>query len=298
MRRRSGIALIAAVLLADAPAGRADRRDVAGYQGSFRWGMADADFGGLSGLEVGADGAQFLALTDRGAVIEGRFARDEAGLITGVAEANLHRLSIPAGAVPEEFRMDSEGLAADGTGGFYVTTEYVTRIMHYADADALPTQLPSPREFVGLDQNGGLEALAINSDGALYTLPEVSRRSDGTAPLYRFRNGTWGRPALIPVDGEFLPVGADFDPDGRLYLLERKFFGLGGFATRVRRLSLSDGGVISDETLLESPAGTFSNLEGIAVWQDASGATRIILISDDNFLAVLGTEVVEFLVAG
>jgi hypothetical protein len=56
--------------------------------------------------------------------------------------------------------------------------------------------------------------------------------------------------------------------------------------------------VISDETLLESPAGTFSNLEGIAVWQDASGATRIILISDDNFLAVLGTEVVEFLVAG
>ena len=77
MRRRSGIALIAAVLLAAAPAGRADRRDVAGYQGSFRWSMADGDFGGLSGLEVGSDGARFLALTDRGAVIEGRFARDE-----------------------------------------------------------------------------------------------------------------------------------------------------------------------------------------------------------------------------
>jgi hypothetical protein len=134
----------------------------------------------------------------------------------------------------------------------------------------------------------------MDAAGVLYTLPEVSLRPDGTAPLFRFDGARWDVAALIPADGRFLPVGADFGPDGRLYLLERQFFGLGGFASRVRRIELGEGGVVSDETLIETPPGSFANLEGIAVWRDGGGALRLTLISDDNFMAVLGTEVVEF----
>ncbi len=115
--------------------------------------------------------------------------------------------------------------------------------------------------------------------------------------LFRFRDGRWDVAGLLPMDGKFLPVGADFGPDGRLYLLERQFFGLGGFASRVRRVELAADGVIADETLIQTPPGSFVNLEGIAVWRDAAGVLRLTMVSDDNFMAVLGTEVVEFRVA-
>jgi hypothetical protein len=243
---------------------------------------------------VADDGLGFAALSDRGAIIEGRFRRDEAGRITRVDTGGLRMLEVPPGPEPDDFRTDTEGLAADGGGGFYVSTESVTRVLFFAPGATRPDVLPSPRDFADMDENGGLEGLAIGPEGAIYTLPEVSHRTDATAPLYRYRNGIWDRPALIPVRDGFLPVGADFGPDGKLYLLERKFFGLGGFATRVRRLSLRAGGAPLEETLVETRAGSFGNLEGIAVWRDGAGDLRLMMISDDNFLPVLGTEVVEF----
>ncbi len=256
--------------------------------------MDDPDFGGLSGLEVAEDGLGFVALTDRGAIVRGRFVRDAAGRIVDVADARLATLAVPPGPVPDDFRMDTEGLAMGDAGDLYISTEFVTRILHLEAGSQTPTVLPSPRDFAGLEKNGGLEALAFGPDGALFTLPEVSRRNDGTAPLFRYRDGMWDVAARLPVDGAFLPVGADFGPDGRLYLLERKFYGVGGFASKVRRVTLGEGGITADETLLETRPGTFGNLEGIAVWRDAAGALRMTMISDDNFLPVLGTEVVEF----
>jgi hypothetical protein len=97
----------------------------------------------------------------------------------------------------------------------------------------------------------------------------------------------------IEADGAFLPVGADLGPDGRLYLLERRFHGLGGFASRLRRVVLQEGGVARGETLFQTRPGQFGNLEGLAIWRDGAGALRATLISDDNFLPVLGTELVE-----
>ncbi len=78
--------------------------------------------------------------------------------------------------------------------------------------------------------------------------------------------------------GPFLIVGADIGPDGRLYMLERDFAGI-GFRSRIRRFDL-DGG--NEETMLETGLRTHDNLEGISVWQDAQGL-RLTLISDDNF---------------
>lgn len=86
----------------------------------------------------------------------------------------------------------------------------------------------------------------------------------------------------------------DFGPDGRLYLLERALRGL-FFATRVRRFEIAEGArVVSEETLLETAAGTHDNLEGISVWRDGAGDIRITMISDDNFRFLQRTEIVEY----
>jgi hypothetical protein len=101
-------------------------------------------------------------------------------------------------------------------------------------------------------------------------------------PLFVF-DGAWTQPFTIPRDGAFLPVGADFGPDGRLYLLERDFRGLAGFAARVRAFAIGPDGPGPAETVLETDPGTHDNLEGLSVWRDGAGALRLTMVSDDNF---------------
>jgi hypothetical protein len=52
----------------------------------------------------------------------------------------------------------------------------------------------------------------------------------------------------------------------------------------------------ADEVLIETAPGAFGNLEGLSVWRDAGGSLRLTLVADDNFLFLLGTDVVEFTV--
>ncbi len=64
--------------------------------------------------------------------------------------------------------------------------------------------------------------------------------------------------------------------------------------SRVRRITLAGGPGAADEVLLQTEAGTHDNLEGLAVWQDAAGAIRLTMISDDNFLPTQRTEIVDY----
>ena len=81
-----------------------------------------------------------------------------------------------------------------------------------------------------------------------------------------------------------------------MYVLERHFAGIGGFASRVRRFTLSGDRIAREETLLETPLGAHDNLEGIAVWRGAGGRLRLTMISDDNFRFFQRTEFVEYAV--
>jgi hypothetical protein len=78
-------------------------------------------------------------------------------------------------------------------------------------------------------------------------------------------------PFTIERRGEFLPVGADFGPDGLFYLLERRFLGIFGLQSRVRRFAIDGDTIGAEETLLETRPWTHDNLEGISVWRDADG---------------------------
>jgi hypothetical protein len=134
--------------------------------------------------------------------------------------------------------------------------------------------------------------LAIGPDLRLYALPEDP--AEGWIPVYLWDNGVWDAKLTVPRRGRFLPVAADFGPDGRLYVLERDFRALGGFSSRLRRFDLGADGLTGEATLLETSFALHDNLEGLSVWRDAQGVLRATMISDDNFIFVQQTQIVEY----
>ncbi len=249
--------------------------------------------GGLSAIHIADDGMSFTALSDRGSFLTGELRRNAAGKITGIAAGTpipLHNAERDNANVGN----DSEGLAIAPDGTIYVSFEGDHRIGKFATVDALEDTLPIPNDFTALQGNSGLEALAIDASGALFTIPERSGRYDQPFPVYRFANGKWDQPYAIPRSGAYLVVGADFGPDGLLYVLERDFTGI-GFNTRVRRLDLE---AATADTILKTGFGVHGNLEGISVWRNAEGQQIMTLIADNNFRSILTNEIAEYRIDG
>lgn len=268
------------------------------HLGSFVWRATEHGFGGFSGLEVAPDGQTFTVISDRGAITTGRFIRSNGrnGRITGIVAAPVQALPDTQGQPQPEGMHDAEGLAMANDGRLFVSYEYDHRVWAYPTADAdSAVALPRPRAFRSLQTNSGLEALAIDGAGRLYAVPERSGALGRPFPVWVFTPATqsWRAAQNLPRRGGFLPVGADFGPDGLFYLLEREFTGW-GFRSRVRRFDLAATGDLHEKTLLETSVLRHDNLEGIAVWRDISGALRLTMVSDDNFNPLQRTEFVEY----
>ena len=264
------------------------------YLGTHVWTGADEDFGGFSGIEMSADGRSYTALSDRATVRWGSIERDSQGRIRSLSTAGRARLQDSSGTkLKPGYLGDAEGLAIDAEGRMYVSFEGLDRIARFDDPDRPAERIPAAPAFKGLVRNAGLEALAVTPEGDILTMPEQWESSPPMTPVWRFRDGTWSTAFRLPRDGVWAPVGADVGPDGKLYVLERDFRGLRGFASRVRRYAMDGDSVGPPEHILTTSLLQFDNLEGIAVWADGQGI-RITMISDDNFLFVQRTELVEY----
>lgn len=262
--------------------------------GIFVWHEGDADFGGFSGLELSDDGSRYWALSDRGTIRWGSVQRSRQGRITGLTTAGTARLQDSQGRkLQPGYKGDAEGLAIDAQGRMFVSFEGLDRIARYDDPDRPAVPVPPAPFFRALQRNMGLEALAVTPSGDLLTIPEGWSQSDSGFPVWRLHDGAWSNPFNLPREDGWAPVGADVGPDGRLYVLERDFRGLLGFTSRVRRYAMTDDALGPPELLIESVPRQYDNLEGIAVWRDGQGI-RVTLISDDNFLFVQQTQLVEF----
>ncbi|WP_299209746.1 esterase-like activity of phytase family protein [uncultured Tateyamaria sp.] len=231
-----------------------------------------SDFGGLSAIEI-SDSNSAIVLSDRGTA----FAL--------TLDRSTRSITIEPASQPYP-NSDSEGLARAGD------TLYFSYEGPAAIAAQDGTRVPPHPDFATYHPNGSLEALAADDDGTLYTLPERSGDLARPFPIYRFQNGTWDIIATLPRTGPFLPAGADIGPDGRLYILERTFTPL-GFRNRIRRMDPGQPDTPA-ETLLTTGAGRHDNLEGLSIWQSDSGATCLTMVSDDNFISVQRTELVEY----
>ena len=251
----------------------------------------DPNFGGMSALELSADGTAVTLLSDKGRFVQGTIRRDSLGKIAGVTFGKMQELRGTDGAPLAFGETDSEGLALTADGQAFVSFEGPAHLRAFPRLDKPSQLLPDASAFAAFEDNKALEALAVDASGTLYTIPEAS---DGDFPVFRWQGSGWDIPFHIAKLGNFLPVGADIGPDGQLYLLERQFRGLSGFASRLRRFDLDSGEMTAGTVVLETETGTHDNLEGVAVWRDGSGRLIATMVSDDNFLPLLRMELVEY----
>lgn len=293
MSRRSRLALTFGLLLLSGFQGSAEPPPPEGFVGSLVWRMAAPEFGGLSAIEMASDGSGFVALGDKGIFVQARVARDAEGRITAVRAGPIRPLRAEeTGASLAGRRSDSEGLAIGPGGEAFVSFENRSRVARLDLETGVTRDLEGHPDFATLPKNGALEALAIGPDLVLYAVPEDPPGAQ--IAVYRWQDGAWSVWSTLPRRGRFLPVAADLGPDGRFYLLERDFRALGGFASRLRRFDMGAAVLGAEVTLIETPFALHDNLEGLSVWRDDQGHLRATMISDDNFIFVQQTQIVEY----
>ncbi len=291
MRRRFVVQLIAAAAFAGS-VGAVEVKS-ATQLGSYVWRHNAEWFGGFSAIHMSENGTHITVLSDRATLVTARITRD-GDQITDIRILGHWPVLSSAGRIMLGYAGDSEGIAMAPDGGFYISFEGVHRVAYYPAPGTRAQVLPRPKAFDGLDRNGSFEGLAIDDQGRLFTLTEKSRTAQGDIPVYRWNGRVWSTPFVVPQRGDFQPVAADFGPDGRFYVLERTA-SITGFRSRLRRWDVSEDTPKAEETLIETGKGAHDNLEGLSVWRDDQGRLRATMISDDNFLALQRTELVEYL---
>ncbi len=144
------------------PSAHALRR--ARFRGGLVLTSPHRDFGGLSGLRVAADGAHFLALTDKGNWLRGRIVY-RGKVPIAIADAEMAPMLGPDGR-PLRSRgwYDTEALAEDG-GVVYVGIERVHQIVRFdfgkdgLRARGQPIAVPPGMKL--LPYNESIECLAV-----------------------------------------------------------------------------------------------------------------------------------------
>jgi len=254
------------------------------------WDVDAPWFGGFSGLEMNAGGSVATLITDKGSLVRARLFRDADGHIKTASLLSYQRLKAGDGTPLTDTDTDAEGLAVGARETVYISFEQDHRVTRLT-ADGRAVRLPALPRQPARQPNKGVEALAIHPDGSLYALSETRPARNRPFELWRLTDGIWTVAGRIPRAGLFVPVGADIDRDGKLFILERAVTPL-GFSSRVRWLNLNGAGGV--QTLITTGPGRFGNLEGLSVWTDTTGATRLTLIADDNFTGLLHTQFVEY----
>jgi len=280
----------------------------ADHLGSHVWQPGWDGAGGFSALWLAPDGRDFVALSDRGSWVRGTLSRDGDGAVDGVEVAARGPLLRSTGDDLRRLETDAEAITRVGDA-FYISYEGEHRVIRHDTLEDPPERMPQHPDFVEMQTNSGLEALASDAEGNLYAIPERSRAKGGRRlplgapivpgggehpfPVYRFDGEDWDVAFSIPREGAYLVAGADFGPDGRLYLLERDFAVI-GFRTRIRSFA-PDGTDARIE--IESPLRAHDNLEGLSVWRDEAGRLRVTMLSDDNLRSIQITEFVDYVLS-
>ncbi len=245
----------------------------------------------FSALES-SNGVDVMLMSDHGFIVTGRLRR---GYGQSIEAFDVHQRVplLDENRVPlHGSRRDAEGLAIGRDGRIYVSFEQHNRVDSFARLGAAAESMGAHRDFERMRAGRGMEALAIARDGSLYAIPERPARATYGFPSYRYRNGEWTGSFRLPEDGQFLPVSADFGPDGQLYVLERER-GARGFRSQVRRFHIRGRAITEPHVIMRSEFGQFGNLEGLSVFRDWSGGIRMLMVSDDDMNASMRSEIVD-----
>jgi hypothetical protein len=265
-------------------------------------------FGGISAIRVQPDGANFIALSDKGWWLRGRITY-EGVRPTGIAGAEMAPILGPDGLPLRAHRWyDTESIAQDG-GTLYLGIERVNRIVRldYGKdgllARAQPIEVPPGVRT--LPHNKGLEALVfvpknLPLGGTLIAISERGLDKDGNIVGFLIggpRPGTFAVKRSVDFDIS----DAALLPGGDILVLERKFSWTSGLFIRIRRIALAQvkpGALVDGPVLFEADLGyQIDNMEGLSVHRGSNGEIVLTLISDDNFSALQRTLLLQFTLA-
>lgn len=248
------------------------------------------EFGGFSGLLIRQ--GRLVAVTDRGWWLEADLEDSPTGLRPAVALFGPMRGE--DGETFDKSGGDAEALTGRGDK-IVIGFEHDHRLMVHLGQGQLGGTIRD-RAFEQLSTNKGIEMLATLPDGRLLATEERPRGGHHRMFLVHGAGNVGMR--LFPESGDFNVTGGDVGPDGRLYLLLRDYGQFTGVSIRVHRYDLGEDGfpVIASRreiAAFESESG-IDNMEGLAVWLDGAGRTRLTLISDDNFNLIQRTLLMDF----
>ncbi|WP_299349373.1 esterase-like activity of phytase family protein [uncultured Shimia sp.] len=147
-----------------------------------KWNIAEPWFGGFSGMEISADGASVLLVSDRGHFARADLLREDAE-ITDVVLKDHAGILAPDGQPLRRHQRDTEGLARTATSeAFFVSFEGIHQVWSFDDVLASPVPLAGFGNDVKPRRNGSFEALAIDQAGRLVAITESRFGISGSNP--------------------------------------------------------------------------------------------------------------------
>ena len=279
------------------------------YAGGLVLYSSNRHFGGLSAMRVSKDD-EVLAVTDSGFWYFATIKRNQDGSPVGFENSSLSPILDEDGKpFLSKWSVDAEGLAI-GDKHIFVSAEQFGRVLqfdrqddqHKAKSKIIVSEFPGGQ----LRGSFGLEALAIvpsvpggqPNGGTLLALSEGSTNEDGNLRGFFIAGEVIDTLSVKRSDGYSI-TDAAFLPGGDLLILERRFTLGQGSQARIRQISkaaIVPGAVLDGTTIFEANRHQqIDNMEGISVFKDKAGKTRIALISDNNHWLLQRTIYLEFI---
>ena len=278
----------------------ADNEPTLSYVAMVDLGRRDL-LGGVSGLEVDADGITATAIRDDGLALQFPLAFDGDGKLTDVGAVR----AAPLGGVdlekPKRSR-DAEALRRMPDGDWLVAFEGDHRVVRYGPEWqgllGAPTRLELPAAVAKLPPNKGIETVAVAGDGTIVIMAEATDE-EGLHRTWLRRDGRW-LDRSYKTDPAYEPTDAVFLPNGDLLVLERAFSLLLGVRCRLARVPAAEvadaeawSGRVLGQIRPPPPEGE-DNFEGLALLPEKDGVTRLLAVSDDNFSDLQRTLLLQF----
>jgi len=275
------------------------------FRGGLELTSSHLHFGGFSAIRVEADGANFLAVSDKGHWLRGRIVYDGTHP-AGVADAEMAPvLGHDGKPLATRGWYDTESIARDG-GIVWLGIERVNRIVRLnVGRDGLLARanpIPVPAGITSLPHNKGLECLEFVPSGlplahALIAISERGLDEAGNIKGFLLHDRRWSEFSFKRI-GDLDVTDCAVTPKGDLLILERSFSRLRGVAMRIRRVPLAaiqSGATVDGPVLIEADMNyQIDNMEGLSVHRAADGALVLTLISDDNFSMIQRTLLLQF----
>ncbi|MBL1419475.1 MAG: esterase-like activity of phytase family protein [Alphaproteobacteria bacterium] len=255
-----------------------------------------SQFGGLSGIELSANGEKMLAISDRGFWVKADVIYKN-GRISGLANSLIAPILNANGKKFVRWKADSEGLTKrnDSLSDVVISVESDQAIYRFKlgndDLNARAMDWGTIKDAKKIAANRGLEAITALPKNHKYrgwmlvaAEHKLDKNKNHTAWLV---NGKQSHELHITRQGGYDITDLNYLPNGDILLLERAISIFGGPQMQIRQICGKDvkpGALMSGKSLLRaSGIQAVDNMEGIGVHIAANGEVILTVISDDNF---------------